>query len=185
MTSSAVLFVVFRSLRVKGKRFQRMLVRFLMEFVEQLAVYILGDNLIEIRWRVSTIQIIRQRSAYYEFIFCSHVRRPRRRNVGFRNRIKSFLTPGAPANHHRLWLSDNLKTRRRIRLTAKCIPQLSGFKYTDYSRLVVNCKFRQVPKVIVGLWCSHMHIHISLLIQHSRNSLSKEKAQHRCTPCGL
>jgi len=49
MTSSAVLFVVFRSLRVKGKRFQRMLVRFLMEFVEQLAVYILGDNLIEIR----------------------------------------------------------------------------------------------------------------------------------------
>jgi len=109
MTSSAVVFVVFHFLRVKGKRFQRMLVHFLMEFVEQLAVYILGDNLIEVRLRDSTIQIIRQRSAYYEFIFCAHMRRPRRRNVGVRNHIKSFLTPGAPSNHHRLWLSDNLK----------------------------------------------------------------------------
>ena len=49
MTSSAVLFVVFHSLRVKGRRFQRLLVHFVMGFVEQLAVYIPGDNLTEVR----------------------------------------------------------------------------------------------------------------------------------------
>ena len=109
MSSSAVLFAVFHSSRVKGKRFQRMSDHFLMKFVEPLAVYLPGDNLIEVRLRVSTIQIIRQRNAYYELIFCAHVRRTRRRNVGVGNRIKSLLTPGAPANHRRLWLSDNLK----------------------------------------------------------------------------
>lgn len=82
---------------------------FLIKFGEQLSVYIQGDNLIQVRLRVSAIQIIRQRSVYYEFIFCAHVRRPRRRNVGVGNCVKSFLTLGAPAIHHRLWLSDNLK----------------------------------------------------------------------------
>jgi hypothetical protein len=32
--------------------------------------------------------------------------------------------------------------RKRFRLTADCIPKLSEFKYKDYSRFVVNCKFR-------------------------------------------
>lgn len=109
MTYSAFLFTVFCSRRIKWKRFQRMSDHFLMKFVEQLSVYIQGDNLIQVRLRVSTIPIIRQRTVYYEFIFCAHVRRPRRRNVGVGNRIKSFLTLVAPANHHRLWLSYNLK----------------------------------------------------------------------------
>lgn len=72
--------------------------------------------------------------------------------------IEKAKSPGVTLNRslHSVHPTDTVTASENLKdadfwLTAKCIPQLSGFKYKDYSSLVVNCKFRQVPKVIVGL----------------------------------
>jgi len=79
-----------------------------MKLVEQLSVYIQSDNLIEVQLRVSTIDNQTKERLLRVHFLRPHAQTEKKKcRVG--NRIKSFLTLGAPANHHRLWLSDNLK----------------------------------------------------------------------------